>query len=112
MTKKVEGLVLGIMCFILTLLICIQIKTINNNGGTISTNQKETELRDQVLRMKERYDISYEKLQETTAELENTRTRVSSNNEDLKLFEEQIKKVNTLLGLTDVTRTWCNNYGS
>ena len=99
--KRVEGIVLGIMCCILTILICIQIKTINSNGGTISTNPRESELRSQVLKMKEKYETSYERLQETTTELEITRTSVSSNNNELKTLEEQIKKVNILLGLTD-----------
>ena len=102
-TNKIEGFVLGMVCFILTIGICIQIRTINNNGGTVSTNPKETELRTQVLKMKEKYESSYNRLQEVEAELEGTRKEVSSNDEGLKTLEEKIKKINTLLGLTDVT---------
>lgn len=110
MTRKIEALVLGIMCFLLSIAICIQIRTISNNGGTVSQNARETELRDQVLRMKERYDNLYSRLQEETKELETTRTRVSSNNQELKSLEEKIKEINILLGLTDVTRSWSFNY--
>ena len=102
MKGKVESLILGIMCFVLVIGICLQIKTVNRNGATVGTNQKESELRDQVLRMRERYEASYEKLQEAENELETTRTQVSSSNDSLKTLEERIKKVNILLGITDV----------
>ncbi len=102
MTKKVEGLILGMMCFILTVGICIQVKTVSSYGVTIGGSQKESELRDQVLKMKERYEEVYGKLQETQKEIEKARTEVSNNNQELKELDERIKKVNILLGLTDV----------
>ena len=102
MSKKMQSIILGIMCLVLSIGICIQIKTVNTNGTTIGTNQEENELRDQVLKMKEKYENSYENLQEVEAELATTRESVTNNNEELKNLEEQIKKANTLLGLTDV----------
>jgi uncharacterized protein YlxW (UPF0749 family) len=103
MNKKVQALILGIMCLILTIGICVQVKTVNNNGTTISTNQTENELRDQILKMKEKYDNIYEQLQDAQTKLAETRENVTNNNSELKSLEEQIKKANTLLGLTDVT---------
>lgn len=103
MSKKIQALILGIMCLILTIGICVQIKTVNSNGTTVSTNQAENELRDQVLKMKEKYENSYEKLQRAEAELATTRESATNNNDELKKLEEQIKKANTLLGFTDVT---------
>ena len=103
MEKKLESVVLGIICFALTIAICIQIKTVSSNGSTVSINSKENELRDQVLRMKEKYEVSYERLQILESQLEKTRTDVSSNSEELKSLEEKIKKANILLGQTDVT---------
>ena len=38
MNKKVVSIILGIMCFLLTYGIAIQIKTVNNSNYTISTN--------------------------------------------------------------------------
>ncbi len=105
MNKKTQSIIIGIMCLALTIGICIQIKTVNTNGTTVSTNQEENELRDQVLRMKERYENIYEDLQEIEEELATTRESVASNNDELQDLEEQIKKANTLLGLTDVTGT-------
>ena len=35
MNKKLEAVILAVMCFILTIGICIQINTVNNNGSTV-----------------------------------------------------------------------------
>lgn len=102
MKKKYQYLIIGIMCLILTTCICIQIRTVNSTGTTVSTNQTENELRDQVLKMKEKYEDSYAKLQEAEAELETVRESVTNNNDELKNLEEEIKEASTLLGLTDV----------
>lgn len=103
MSKKLQGIILGVMCLILTIGICIQVKTVNNNGTTISSNQEINDLKDQVLKMKEKYEASYEKLEKAEAELEETRNNVASNNQELQELEEEIKNANILLGLTDVT---------
>ena len=63
MTRKVETIILAVMCFILTIGICIQIKTVNNNGTTISGNQKQNDLKTQVLKMKEKYENQYAELE-------------------------------------------------
>lgn len=54
MNKKQVAITLGIMCFILTLAICIQLKTTQNSNSTISQSLAEDELRDEVLRWKEK----------------------------------------------------------
>ena len=103
MSKRVHAIILGIICLLLTASICVQIKTVNSNGTTLSNNQKETQLKDQVLKMKEKYDNSYEKLTRAEQELEETRKSVTSNNKELEELQKEITKTNILLGLTDVT---------
>ena len=105
MSKKVQSLILGIMCLILTIAICVQIKTVNRNGTTLSTNQTESELKSQVLKMKEKYENAYENLNRAEEELEKVRQNVTNNNDELKKLEEEIKKANMILGLTDVKGT-------
>lgn len=105
MSKKTQYVIIGIMCFILTIGIVVQIKTVNNNGTTVGVKQEESELKTQVLKMKEKYENSYEKLQKTENELEKTRENVTNNNEELKNLEKQIKEANVLLGLTDAKGT-------
>ncbi len=102
MNKKREILILTIMCFALTIAIIVQIKTVNNNGSTLGSTQSESNLKAQVLRMKEKYEEEYTKLEELTEELENVRQNVASNNDELKNLEDKIKEDNLLLGNTDV----------
>ena len=102
MNKKTEIIILTIMCFILTIAISVQIKTVSNNGSTIGSSQSESNLKAQVLQMKEKYENEYSKLEDLTEELEKVRQDVSSNNEELKGLEDKIKKDNILLGNTDV----------
>lgn len=101
MNNKVQYIILGIMCFILTIGISVQIKTIASNGGTLSRNQTESELKTQVLKMKERYENIYANLESAEKELEEARQKVTNNNTELEDLERQIKEANMLLGLTD-----------
>ena len=103
MSKKAEAIILGIMCFILTIEICIQINTVNNNGSTVSGSQKQNELKSQVLKMKEKYENEYSALQRTEKELEKEREGATNNNSELTDLESQIKQANLILGHTDVT---------
>lgn len=102
MNKNSQAIILGLMCFILTIGICIQIRTVNKNGTVVSSNQELNNLKSQVLKMKEKYETSYEKLERLQSELETTRNSVTSSNRELKNLEEEIKKYNVLLGTTEV----------
>ena len=102
MNRKLEIIILMIMCFILTIAITVQIKTVNNNGTTYSISQEESNLRSQVLKMKEKYENQYAELEKTEKELEKAREQATSNNSELTELENQIKNNNILLGNTDV----------
>ena len=102
MTKKTQAIVLGVMCLILTIAICIQIKTVNSNGTTTSSNKNLNNLKTQVLKMKEKYEDTYQKLDNVQKELEEARNKVTNNDEQLKSLEEKIKKYNVLSGTTEV----------
>lgn len=102
MNNKTETIILGIMCFALTIAIAVQVNTVNNNGSTIGYKQSESNLKAQVLRMKEKYEEEYAELEDLTQELETIRQQLSSNNDELKELEDKIKEDNLLLGNTDV----------
>ena len=69
MNKKTEIIILTVMCFILSIAISVQIKTVSNNGSTIGSSQSESSLKAQVLQMKEKYENEYSELEELTEEL-------------------------------------------
>lgn len=102
MNKKTISLILGLMCVVLSFGIAIQIKTINGTGTTISTNTRENELRDAVLKAKEKYDNLYEDLEEMETKLEIERTNSTQNNAELTELENTIKDGNKILGLSEV----------
>ena len=103
MNKKVIGLILGLMCMLLSYGIAAQIKTINGTGSTMSTNAEENELRDAVLKAKEKYDNLYRVLEEAENVLEVERTNATQNNTELTDLENEIKNGNKVLGLSEVT---------
>lgn len=102
MNKKREIIILTIMCFALSIAIAVQFRTVNNNGTTIGSSQSESNLKAQVLKMKEKYEDEYRLLEELTTELENVRQNVSGRNGELKELEDKIKKDNLLLGNSEV----------
>ena len=103
MNKKIISLILGLMCVLLSYGIAVQIKTINGTESTISTNSKENELRDAVLKSKEKYDNLYSELEDAENKLEAERTNATQNNTELTELENKIKDGNKMLGLTEVT---------
>ena len=95
MTNKIKiSLVLGIMCFLLTLGICVQIKTVKNSNSTVSNNYEENSLRAEVLKYKE-----LEKAEQT---LEQERENSTQNDDNLKETEESITEGNKMIGLTEL----------
>lgn len=102
MNKRTEIIILTIMCFVLSIAISVQIKTVNNNGTRTGSSQSESNLKAQVLRMKEKYEEEYKLLEGLTNELESVRQSVSSSNDELRELEDKIKKDNLLLGNTNV----------
>lgn len=103
MNKEKIGLALGIMCAFLAYGISVQIKTINSTNSSYSSSSTVNNLRDEVLRYKEKYDNKYEELEKSEIALEKERESTTENNEELASLEEQIKEGNKLLGFTEVT---------
>lgn len=101
--KKKTSLVLGIMCFALTLGIVVQLRTVKNTNSTVSQNYEENNLRAEVLKYKERYENKYKDLEKAQAELESVREKATQNNGKLEEAENQIKQANKINGTTEVT---------
>lgn len=103
MNKKQIAVTLGIMCLILTMMIVVQVKTTNSSNKLVSQSLTNNDLRDQVLRWKERYDVTYSALQASEKRLEQVRQSASENTEGSLEKENELKKNNILIGLTDVS---------
>ena len=104
MNKKLISLLLGIMCMLLTLGIAIQIKTINQmNNKSVTNSATEDELRDSVLKTKEKYDNTYAKVEKLEKELEELQTSASVNSDEANELQEKLKEYKKILGLTEVS---------
>lgn len=103
MNKKLVSIVLGIMCFALTLAICIQIRTVNNSNSTISSDREENNLRAEVLKYKEKYESKVKEAEKAEKELEEERQKSTENSSELKEKEETILNANKAIGLSEVT---------
>lgn len=103
MDKNKVALILGIVCVILTIAICVQVKTVEDAekdiGNTFSANSG---LRDEVLKLREKYNNEYKELEKSELELEQLRAQVATNNTDDLQKQEQITNINKLLGNTEV----------
>lgn len=102
MKKNQIAITLGIMCLILTFSIMVQLKTTQNSNSTVGQTLKENTLRDEVLKWKERYDRTYKDLTSSKKTLEEEREKAISKDETSINKQEELKKLNTYLGLTEV----------
>lgn len=101
--KKKIALVLGIMCFALTTGICIQIKTVKNSNSTVSQNYEENNLRAEVLKYKEKYDMLLEETEKVDEQLQKEIEKATENNSELEESKNKINEGNKIIGLTEVT---------
>ena len=101
--KKSIAIVLGIMCFALTVGICVQIKTVKNGNSTSSRNYEESLLKAQVLKYKERYDSTIKDTEKIDEQLQEQIENATKNNSELENANNEIANANKMIGLTDVT---------
>lgn len=102
MKKRQVAITLGIMCFILTISICIQLKTVQNSNSTVAQSLIDDSLRDEVLKWKEKYDNVYQELSESEKQLSSIRQEATQNDTTASAKQEQIRENNMLLGTVDV----------
>ena len=69
MNDKKVALLLGFMCFLLVIAICVQINTVNNSYAGVAKTKTENELRDSVLKLKEKYDSAYALVEKNEKEM-------------------------------------------
>lgn len=101
--KKQVAITLGIVCFVLTLGVMIQLNTIQDAIQSVGQNAKDNALKDEVLKWKERYDRTYEELEESEEQLNKERQESVSIDSTSIEKQEKLRELNAYLGLTDVT---------
>ena len=102
MKKRQIAITLGIMCFLLTIALCVQIRTMNSASSTVSQTLADNGLRDEVLRMKERYDSTVSEIANAQRELEKVRQTATQDDADADAKQQELNENNMILGYTDV----------
>lgn len=98
-----SAIVIGIMCFFLTVGIAIQISSIKSESTVVAQENTEKELRNQVLKVINEYNKSYAKLKKNEKKLEELRNKVSNANDQSKSWSEELSNINNCLGLTKLS---------
>ena len=94
------SILLGLMCFLLTIGIFIQVKTVSQSGTEVARTMGEKELRNSVLEMKEKYEKQYKILEGKQKELDNLIASVSVNDSASSELSERLDEINSEIGLT------------
>lgn len=104
MNKNKIALILGGVCCLLTIGISVQIKTVEDANKEVGLTMPANDgLRDEVLKIREKYNSRYVELEKAEQELEQIRARAASNNTQDIEKKDEITKINKLLGYTEVT---------
>ena len=102
MKKKSIAITLGVMCFVLTIGIVVQYKTITDANKVTGTTVN-SELKTEVLRWKEKYEEAYKDLDEIEKILEERRTIATSNDQASLKLQKELRTLNALIGALDVS---------
>lgn len=102
--KNNRGIIflLSLMVFILTFLICWQIKTVRINNEDVLQLQREDELRDEVLRWKKMYENASAQLNTTEETLQEFIDNAAQGDNTAELLKKELDKTNVVGGLTNV----------
>lgn len=95
-------IIIGITCSLLTVAICVQLNTIKEANLAVSSDYAENNLRDEVLKSKQKYDEKIRELDLKEKELAKVREEATKDSESASKMEEQIRNNNNLIGLVDV----------
>ena len=93
---------IAIICVVLATAITLQIRTMKKENSVVSQAFANSELKDSLLEWKEKSENAEKDLEKSAKELEEIRQASTTNDNSKEEKQEELKKYNQLLGLTDV----------
>lgn len=94
---------IGIMCFILTMLIFMQVKTISQTNISELEIMRESELKTEITSLKTKHEEVVTKIQETNEKILEYENAAIEGEEASELLEKELKETQDLLGKNAVT---------
>lgn len=95
-------IIIGFTAFIFTMVMFTQFKTIEQTDITAIETMRETELREELARIKANYDDVETKLSDTQNKITEYENQMESEEDSAKLLEEELKEAKMYLGYTNV----------
>lgn len=93
---------IGLMCLILTAVIFVQFKTINQTDITSLENMREDELRTEISNFKQKVEEITKQLKETSEKIAEYEETINTDKEASELLVKELEQQNNILGKNDV----------
>lgn len=100
--KIIITVTIGLICFILTYVMFMQFKSVEETNNTEIEIMTESELREKIVSWREKYEETYEKLKETNEKIAEYRASRIENQKANELLDKELLQAQILAGLTDV----------
>lgn len=100
--KTIIAAIIGIMFFILTITILIQVKTISSTDISALETMQESELRKEIAAIKSKYDETLQKLEETNSKIKEYEETMNTGKEASEILQDELLKSNNLIGKNSV----------
>lgn len=100
--KKIMTITIGLICFVLTYVMFMQFKTVEETNITEIETMTEAELREKIASWKEKYEATYQKLIENNEKIAEYNQKREDNQEASELLDKELLQAQILAGETDV----------
>ena len=100
--KIIMTITIGIMCFLLTMIIFMQFKVVEETQKANIDTMQEAELRQQLANWKNKYEDTKEKYEETLTTLNSYKEENMSDNKTKETLELELENLEKALGKTNV----------
>ena len=100
--KMTITVTIGLICIILSAVIFVQFKTINQTDITSLENMREDELRTEIINFKQKIEEVNKQLEETNQKIVEYQETLDTDKEASELLEQELVEQNNLLGKNDV----------
>ena len=100
--KGIMTITIGLVCFVLTYVIFMQFKSVEETNITQIETMREAELTESLASWKERYEVTEEKLLQNNETIREYKEKRESNQEATELINKELLQAQTIAGLTDV----------
>ncbi len=102
MEINTKHIVIFVICFLLSFVVTVQVKTVNKNNADILRLKRENELRDEINQWKDAYNNLASKNSELNKKIDQYREAAIGDTDNGELLKSELDEANIIAGLTAV----------